>query len=475
MASLLPGWPIGASITVDSHTGPNKYKCTRQTEQAYSCECMAWEIQSGKSIRALKTCKHLRELLGDELSDVLLLYETTRTGAAPKGKPAKKKKKAIRAAARGDDGAYGAGAGGKGAAASDGGNDDNIPSPSNKVQAVPKRVTKKKAKQIDAEQLKALQPNQNLQNSAIQLLMANKFDPEKLDPKGYWISEKLDGVRAFWDGQGTLWTRMARPFSAPKAFLDRKKSHDTVCYQDQHANDKIHIELPRGHSLDGELFIDRGRFDETSGIVRTTVVGVDSDARWQQIKYMVFDIPSYGHLPFETRQAKLNDLFTGNPQGLVSVVEQVECKGMDHLIELVNAVADKGGEGVMLRQPKSIYVNKRDKSLLKVKSFYDAEARVVGYEPGRGKYEGMVGSLICEMESGMRFNVGSGLTDERRSNPPEIDSIITYKFQELTKLGVPRFPTFVGQRFDLDEPKDANVPSTAQEARQMVSGRHLAQ
>lgn len=191
----------------------------------------------------------------------------------------------------------------------------------------------------------------------------------------------------------------------------------------------------------------------------------------------------------------------------------------------------------MLREPKSKYVNKRSNTLLKVKMFYDAEARVVSHEPGKvrtrelravtaagghlltcrrpqGKYAGLVGALECVMENGKtKFSVGSGLTDERRANPPpvrrrslppppprqshlprsrsrschtarrrhcpcrppnnalttrsleslsQVGSVVTYRFQELTKAGIPRFPTFVGERFDVEGPKDAVLARRAE-------------
>lgn len=164
----------------------------------------------------------------------------------------------------------------------------------------------------------------------------------------------------------------------------------------------------------------------------------------------------------------------------------------------------------MLRKPGSKYEPKRSSTLLKVKTFYDAEALVVDHEPGKvrldelyshaaycrcseltikassmdaqGKYEGMLGSLVCVMEDRKtQFKVGSGLNDDRRVNPPpvslptpqlivlpsrshsqfsQIGSIITYRFQELTQQNVPRFPTFVGERFDVAGPKDAVIAPT---------------
>ena len=106
--------------------------------------------------------------------------------------------------------------------------------------------------------------------------------------------------------------------------------------------------------------------------------------------------------------------------------------------------------------PNSTYEGRRSGSLLKIKTFYDAEAIVTGYVAGKGRNKGVAGALKCKMASGkvglityylgfpppnechQLFNVGTGLTDKQRRNPPEVGSIITYRFQELTRDGVPR-------------------------------------
>lgn len=112
----------------------------------------------------------------------------------------------------------------------------------------------------------------------------------------------------------------------------------------------------------------------------------------------------------------------------------------------------------MLRKPNSKYEGKRSSTLLKVKTFFDAEAEIVGHEPGKGKYKDKIGSLLVKMESGKTFSVGAGMTDQDRERPPEIGTIIHYRFQEITKAGVPRVPTFMGEAIDKTEPKDAVLP-----------------
>lgn len=214
--------------------------------------------------------------------------------------------------------------------------------------------------------------------------------------------------------------------------------------------------LPKNVTLDGELFAGRGKFPETVSIVKTT-----NSSKWNSITLQLFDIPSEGDSPFEDRIEKLNELF--GPSGShacseVKVLEQIKAKDKDHVLSFLKDIESQGGEGVMLREPGSKYEGRRSSTLLKLKSFYDAEARVIGYEPGKGKHAGSVGSLRCVMESGKKFSVGSGLSDRQRQHPPKVGSIIVYRFQELTKDGCPRFPTFIGETADKTVPKDAEIP-----------------
>lgn len=111
-----------------------------------------------------------------------------------------------------------------------------------------------------------------------------------------------------------------------------------------------------------------------------------------------------------------------------------------------------GGEGLMLREPKSKYEAGRSTTLLKVKSFLDAEAEVIGHEPGAGRHKGRLGALAVKLPNGTRFSVGTGLSDQERVNPPAVGSIITFRYQELSEGGVPRFPSYVGVRIDAPKP-----------------------
>ncbi|SCZ87287.1 BZ3500_MvSof-1268-A1-R1_Chr2-2g04753 [Microbotryum saponariae] len=438
MQSLMPDWHVGETrYTQSKSTKSSVYTLTHPTENIYICSCPAWKFSPGR--RVAKTCKHLREVLGSD-------FETQRTGVAETLAQAEKRKAEAAKSAR----LYAAvpmassSSTPSGPATQDAASSASQPG-SDPDGDPPKKVRKTRAKSTTASNAttKIAAPPVDVDNALETgrsepgprpLLLAHKFNGEKMDPTGYWMSEKLDGVRAYWDGRGAMWSRNAKQFvGVPQSFLDK---------------------LPRGVSLDGEFWLGRDRFDEISGLVRR----IEPDEEdWKPIKFMIFDIPSLLHLKFEDRHRALASF--ASPDGPIAVVAHKECLSLDHLYEELERVQAGAGEGLMLRAPGSKYEGRRHKSLLKVKSFDDAEARVIGHVVGTGKYIGVTGSLICETESGQRFSVGSGLSDAQRSDPPPIGSIITYRFQNLTTSRIPRFPTYQGIRADMDEPKDAFDPA----------------
>ncbi|KAJ3228745.1 hypothetical protein HDU81_005938, partial [Chytriomyces hyalinus] len=264
------------------------------------------------------------------------------------------------------------------------------------------------------------------------LLLAQKYDPEKTDPTGYWVSEKLDGIRTFWDHErGQFFSRLGNPFTPPDWFKEA---------------------MPKHWSLDGELFAGRGKFIETISVVKTI-----NSPDWEKVQYYIFDSPSMTELTCEDRMQQLKQVVASSNCKHLKLLPQELIESKEHVEKLLKQIESKGGEGLMLRKPGSLYVGKRSSTLLKVKSFYDAEAVVIGHEPGRGKNSRVTGSLRCRMESGKEFRIGTGLSDSDRETPPAIGAIVTYRFQELTRDGIPRFPSFVGERVDADRASDATV------------------
>ena len=257
------------------------------------------------------------------------------------------------------------------------------------------------------------------EKQAPQLLLANVWSPS-IDPTGWWMSEKYDGLRGYWDGR-KLWSRKGNLIHAPDYFL---------------------AELPRDVALDGELWIGYGKFEETASIVRSET----PDDRWKRVRFMVFDAPQ-AKGTFEERMQFLRATL---PEGkrFVRVVAQERCKGVTQLLAERDRVVRLGGEGLMLRQPASAYEAGRSSTLLKVKPYDDAEATVIAHEPGTGKYAGKLGALRVRTDDGREFSVGSGFSDAQRESPPPVGTVITYRFRGLTAKGMPRFPSFLRIRRD---------------------------
>lgn len=233
------------------------------------------------------------------------------------------------------------------------------------------------------------------------------------DPTGWWLSEKLDGVRAVWDCR-TLTTRTGQAIHAPQRFIDS---------------------LPKCEPLDGELWIGRGQFQRTVGVVRAK----SASDEWRSMRYAAFDAPMAAG-GFEERQAAVRNAIQGGP---AFALPQALCRSHADLLEHLARVEQLGGEGLMLRQPGSLYERRRSGTLLKVKTFCDAEATVVGYDCGTGRNAATIGAIVACLQDGTEFRVSSGLTDALRRDPPAVGTVFTFKYQELTDAGVPRFPSFL--------------------------------
>ncbi len=245
------------------------------------------------------------------------------------------------------------------------------------------------------------------------------------DVADYWVSEKLDGVRGRWDGRA-LWTRGGHRIEAPDWFV---------------------AGWPEV-ALDGELWIGRGRFDEVSGIVRARH---RDDGRWRQVRFMVFDLPEHAG-GFGERLLRLRTLLADAGIAWLQPVPQQRVADASALEARLQAVVAAGGEGLMLHHRDARYRAGRSDGLRKLKPHADAEARVVGHMPGRGKYAGMTGALLVERGDGLRFRLGSGLDDAQRAAPPPIGSLVTYRYSGHTRNGVPRFARFLRLRHEAPPP-----------------------
>ncbi|HEX2540966.1 MAG TPA: DNA ligase [Caldimonas sp.] len=239
--------------------------------------------------------------------------------------------------------------------------------------------------------------------------------PDGLDPAPYLVSEKYDGVRALWDGR-VLRHRSGRVVDAPEAFRAALPS----C------------------ALDGELWLGRGRFDALSSIVRRAPAGPEP---WAGVQYRVFELPGAGGT-FAERALALAELArrAGAP---VHAVDQGRVADRAALQRRLAEVVAAGGEGLMLHLASAAEASGRQQVLLKLKPQLDTEATVIGHRPGRGKYAGLVGALAVQTADGVRFLLGTGLSDELRRAPPPVGSVVTFRYRDRTPAGVPRFASYL--------------------------------
>lgn len=241
------------------------------------------------------------------------------------------------------------------------------------------------------------------------LMLAKEFNGQNLT--GWAISEKLDGVRAYWNGKQLL-SRQGHAFTPPAGFTRHFPPYP----------------------LDGELFGGRGRFEETSAAVRS------AEGNWQNIRFYVFDVPrAQGNL--YQRLQIIQDRIRTHPSK-INVIPQIPIRNNQHALDYMNQIKAQGGEGAIARDPALPYTTGRSNGYLKLKPQQDAECTVTAHHPGKGKYEGLLGAISCRNEAG-EFKIGSGFNDAERRNPPPVGSTVTYKHQGFTQKGLPRFATFL--------------------------------
>jgi len=242
---------------------------------------------------------------------------------------------------------------------------------------------------------------------------------EDNDPAAYWVSEKLDGVRALWDGK-MLRFRSGRPIAAPPWF--------TASWPAQ--------------ALDGELWMGRRTFDRLSAAVRRAR---PVDAEWRAVRYMVFDMPDPA-LHFTdrlTRRDRLLDQGDVHPLGAwVQAVQQFRLSDAAQLKQHLRQVVAAGGEGLVLHRADALWHSGRSEAVRKFKTVQDEEAQVVGHLPGQGRLQGQLGALLVQTPEGQRFALGSGLSAADRAKPPPVGAWVSYRYRDLTPSGLPRFASF---------------------------------
>ncbi|MGK0293452.1 MAG: DNA ligase-1 [Porticoccaceae bacterium] len=253
------------------------------------------------------------------------------------------------------------------------------------------------------------------ENKIPKLQLANRYH-DQIEIANYWVSEKFDGVRGYWDGTQMM-SRQGNIIQTPLWFVDA---------------------LPKT-PLDGELWLGRGQFDQLSGIIRRHHIDEED---WRLVKYLIFDLPA-SEQTFDLRVEKIKLIVKRVNRSHIQSVKQFKLDDHVVLLETLDRIVKNKGEGLMLHRGASHYQNSRSDDLLKLKKSSDAEATVIEHYGGKGKYTGLLGSMLVETNDQRRFKLGTGFSDLERANPPPIGTIITYRYFGLTQKGTPRFASFL--------------------------------
>lgn len=374
MPQLIEGQPVYIQ-----GSGAKPYEL-KNTGGVYSCSCPAWRNQ-GVPIDK-RTCKHLKKHCGDAA-------EVARIGANPTtSQPARP------------------------VAAHNGQHEGRtITADAEYAQTVLDRA---------AAEGRQLRQDEKAKLHGPPVLLAHKFeDFDDLDPTGWLYSEKLDGVRAYWDGKNFI-SRQGNIFYAPDWFK---------------------ASLPVDEVLDGELWIGRQMFQKTISVVKRHEWGAGA----KDVRYVIFDMPSRKK-PFENRIADAADLVSALGASHVLAHPHDIVQSRLHLLSELKKIEAAGGEGLMIRKPGSLYEVGRSSTLLKVKPFKDTEGTVISHKPGKGRHKGVMGALVIRMASGVEFDLGTGFTDEERRSPPAVGTNVTFRYTELTNDGKPKCTSFVCMR-----------------------------
>lgn len=250
--------------------------------------------------------------------------------------------------------------------------------------------------------------------NALDIQKPKVYNENKHKINNWIMSEKLDGIRAYWNGKELL-TKNGNKIFIP---------------------DNIIKNYPPFH-LDGELWTKRDDFENIQNIV----LDKTPTKQWNQISYNIFEVPNQKG-DFYQRIQVLEKWLKNNNNSNIKIIKQTKCKNKKHLNLYLKSLINKKAEGVIIKDPKSLYFKGKNGKILKVKKFHDMEGKVIGINYKNNKFK----SLKIELSNGIRFNLGGGFSKEEKINHPKVSDIITFKYYSFTKYGKPKFASFLRVR-----------------------------
>ena len=268
-------------------------------------------------------------------------------------------------------------------------------------------------------------------------MLANKYEPSSSSRKRggivfpCFVQPKLDGLRCvvyLVNGTPTYQSRTGGAFMVL-----------------QHLDDAILQILSQNPTLvlDGELYTRQIPFEELAGIIKKKTLTEADKQKIRCVQYHVYDLV-VPDVPFRERLSALQQTVPSNISSVTPVLTYLANTATDFKEKFSEYVA-QGYEGIMLRNTEGLYQeNYRSNDLMKYKEFFENEYKIVDFKEAVGRDAGTV-IWECETQEGRRFSVRPRGTQEARREwfckaPSLVGKQLTVIFQELSEMGVPRFP-----------------------------------
>lgn len=269
------------------------------------------------------------------------------------------------------------------------------------------------------------------------------IEEEKKKPKyknhNYMVFEKYDGWYGYYDSGETIRSRSMRHIPSV-----------------EHLGEMLAGKLERHGRLIFEILIDGVTdFPTLNGLLNRSV----GDYRCKDAYLVAHDFIPLGHsgLPFKERYIALADILCEINHPKLMIADYITISDdINEWKSCAEEIWSNKGEGVILKRLDAPYSpDKRNYDLMKIKEEIDLDLLVVGYELGEGKYEGVIGSLICKDSKGIEHSV-SGMTDSERFNWTDnfcdIDGkVIKVKAMKILPNGKLREARFIAVRYDKSE------------------------
>jgi len=254
------------------------------------------------------------------------------------------------------------------------------------------------------------------------LTVPSKWENE--DVTGWYISEKLGGIRCLWNGL-EMWPKSGPQYNLPEFFIER---------------------LPKS-PLDGELCMKGGSLSRCMMVVKKKPTDPDFEKEWNNMSFVVYDAPEAPGT-FQQRLQALKEYFEKSDGLYVNLHEYKKCEGNSDAEKELKQEERKGGEGILLTNPNGEYVKGKSKNVLERKSKFEGRAIVKEVIRDKEKPQ-IITSLRVENVKGIEFMINRGITDDLRKNPPKVGDEIVYEYKGILDSEKPKAPVLKNYSFEV--------------------------